>query len=49
LSQNSKINLIHRRDGFSGAQASVDKVKQLEKAGKINLFTQYQLIQLKWR
>jgi thioredoxin reductase (NADPH) len=34
LSQNSKINLIHRRDGFSGAQASVDKVKELEKAGK---------------
>jgi thioredoxin reductase (NADPH) len=43
LSQNSKINLIHRRDGFSGAQASVDKVKELEKAGKINLFTQYQI------
>jgi thioredoxin reductase (NADPH) len=47
LSQNSKINLIHRRDGFSGAQASVDKVKQLEKAGKINLFTQYQINSIK--
>ena len=47
LSQNSKINLIHRRDGFSGAQASVDKVKELEKAGRINLFTQYQINSIK--
>jgi thioredoxin reductase (NADPH) len=47
LSQNSKINLIHRRDGFSGAQTSVDKVKELEKAGKINLFTQYQINSIK--
>jgi thioredoxin reductase (NADPH) len=47
LSQNSKINLIHRRDGFSGAQASVDKVKELEKEGKINLFTQYQINSIK--
>jgi thioredoxin reductase (NADPH) len=47
LSQNSKINLIHRRDGFSGAQASVDKVKELEKTGKINLFTQYQINSIK--
>ena len=47
LSQNSKINLIHRRDGFSAAQASVDKVKELEKAGKINLFTQYQINSIK--
>jgi thioredoxin reductase (NADPH) len=49
LSQNSEINLIHRRDGFSGAQASVDKVKQLEKAGKMNLFTQYQINSIKGR
>ena len=27
LSNNSKVNLIHRRDGFSGAEASVQKVK----------------------
>ena len=47
MSQNSKINLIHRRDGFSGAQASVDKVKELEKEGKINLFTQYQINSIK--
>jgi thioredoxin reductase (NADPH) len=47
LSQNSKINLIHRRDGFSGAQASVDKVKELEKVEKINLFTQYQINSIK--
>ena len=43
LSKNSKINLIHRRDEFRGAQSSVDKVKQLEKEGKISLFTHYQL------
>ena len=29
LSNTSKVNLIHRRDGFSGAEASVKKVKEL--------------------
>jgi len=43
LSENSKIQLIHRRDEFRGAQASVDKVKELSKQGKIELLTQYQL------
>ena len=47
LSQNSKINLVHRRDEFSGAQASVDKVKELEKEGRINLFTKYQINSIK--
>ena len=31
LSKNSKVNLIHRRDEFRGAQASVNKVKELKK------------------
>ena len=43
LSKNSKVNLIHRREDFRGAQSSVDKVKNIAKEGKINLFTKYQL------
>ena len=43
LSENSKIQLIHRRDEFRGAQSSFDKVKELSKQGKIELLTQYQL------
>ena len=43
LSKDSNVNLIHRRDEFRGAQATVDKMYELEKAGKINLFTKYQM------
>ena len=43
LSSVSKVNLIHRRDGFSGAEASVQKVKELNDQGKLNLFTKYQM------
>ena len=43
LSKESKINLIHRRDEFRGAQATVDKVHGLAKDSKINLFTKYQI------
>tara|TARA_Y100000814_G_scaffold93292_1_gene64161 strand:+ start:855 stop:1874 length:1020 start_codon:yes stop_codon:yes gene_type:complete len=43
LSKNSKVNLIHRRDEFRGAQATLDKVHALQKSGKIELFTKYQL------
>jgi len=43
LSEDSKVNLIHRRDEFRGAQSTVDKVIELSKDGKINLFTKYQL------
>ena len=43
LSKNSKVNLIHRRDDFRAAQATVDKVHELTELGKINLFTKYQL------
>ena len=43
LSNTSKVNLIHRRDGFSGAESSVQKVKDLDKKGTINLFTKYQM------
>ena len=43
LSNTSKVNLIHRRDGFSGAESSVQKVKQLHDQEKLNLFTKYQM------
>tara|TARA_Y100001970_G_scaffold14917_1_gene16838 strand:+ start:407 stop:1423 length:1017 start_codon:yes stop_codon:yes gene_type:complete len=47
LSKNSKINLIHRRDEFRGAQSTVDQMNNLVKDGKINLFTKFQLKNLK--
>ena len=43
LSANSKVQLMHRRDEFRGAQSSADKVKELSKEGKIELFTKCQL------
>ena len=43
LSTNSKVQLIHRRDEFRGAQASINKVKELNKESKIELLTKYQL------
>ncbi len=43
LSKESNVNLIHRRDEFRGAQATVDKMYELKKAGKINLFTKCQM------
>ena len=43
LSNTSKVNLIHRRDGFSGAESSVQKVKELNDKGKLNLYTKYQI------
>ena len=46
LSKASKINLVHRRDEFRGAQASVYKVKELAESGSVDLFTKYQLIKV---
>ena len=43
LSKFSKINLIHRRDEFRGAESSVKKINKLSQEGKINLITKYQL------
>ena len=43
LANDCNVNLIHRRDEFRGAQATVNKVHTLVKAGKINLFTKYQM------
>ena len=47
LSKDCKVNLIHRRDEFRGAQATTDKVYELAKAKKINLFTKYQITSVK--
>ena len=47
LSNNSKVQLIHRRDEFRGVQSSVNKVKELEKEGKIEILTKYQLSSVK--
>ena len=47
LSNTSNVNLIHRREDFRGAQATVDKVHELVKAGKINLYTKYQMLSAK--
>ena len=44
LTKISKVNLVHRRDEFRGAQATLNKVKELTSAGKINLSTKYQLV-----
>ena len=43
LSASSKVQLIHRRNEFRGAQSSINKAKELEKDGKIKKLTQYQL------
>jgi thioredoxin reductase (NADPH) len=47
LSNNSKIILVHRRDEFRGVQSNVDKVKKLEKDGKLEIYTPYQLTSAK--
>ena len=47
LSKNSKVNLVHRRDDFRGAQSTVNKVHELAKEGKISLFTKYQMTSIK--
>ncbi len=47
FSKNSKVNLVHRRDDFRAAKATVDKVHQLAKNGKIKLYTKYQISSIK--
>jgi len=47
LSKNSNVTLIHRRDEFRGAPASVDKIKQLQKEKKVELFTKYSIKDVK--
>ena len=47
LSKNCKVNLIHRREEFRSAQSTVDKMNELVKEKKINLYTKYQLKEAK--
>jgi thioredoxin reductase (NADPH) len=47
LSSTSKVSLIHRRDEFRGAPASVQKIKELSEKNKINLFTKYSIKDVK--
>ena len=47
LSNSSKVSLIHRRDEFRGAPASVQKIKELSKKSIINLFTKYSIKDVK--
>ena len=47
LSNTSKVSLIHRRDEFRGAPASVQKIKELSEKKIINLFTQYSIQDVK--
>ena len=42
----ASLTLVHRRNEFRGALASVEKVKALKEAGKINLKTPYEVIGL---
>ncbi len=47
LSNSSKVSLIHRRDEFRGAPASVKKIKELSEKSIINLFTKYSIKDVK--
>ncbi len=47
LSNTSKVSLIHRRDEFRGAPASVQKIKELSKKSIIKLFTKYSIKDVK--
>ena len=47
LSNTSKVSLIHRRDEFRGAPASVQKIKELSEKNIINLFTKYSIKDVK--
>ena len=47
LSNTSKVILVHRRNEFRGMQASIDKAHQLKKEGKIEIYTKYQLDEIK--
>ncbi len=47
LSSISKVSLIHRRDEFRGAPASIQKIKELSEKNRINLFTKYSIKDVK--
>jgi len=41
------MTLVHRRSSFRGALDSVEKVMELAKAGKVNLITEAQVVDIK--
>jgi len=43
LSKNSKVVLVHRRSEFRGTPKNVETIKRLEKDGKIQIETPYQI------
>ena len=43
LSKISKVTLVHRRDQFRGAPHTLNEIKKLEKEGKVDIKTKYQL------
>ena len=47
LSNSSKVTLIHRRDEFRGAPASVQKIKELSNNKTIDLITKYSIKDVK--
>ena len=47
LSNYCDINLVHRRDEFRATQSTVDKIHELVRSSKINLFTKYQMTGVK--
>ena len=47
LSKTSKITLVHRRDEFRGAPASVQKIKELSESKVIDLMTRYSIKDVK--
>jgi thioredoxin reductase (NADPH) len=47
LAEIAKVYIVHRRSKFRAAPASVQKIYELEKEGKIELVTNYQLSALK--
>ena len=47
LSKNSKVTLIHRRDEFRGAGASVEKLYELKKEKKLDVLTKFSIKDVK--
>ena len=47
LSKNSKVTLVHRRDEFRGAPTSVDRLKELQKEKKLDVFTKFSIKDVK--
>jgi len=47
LSKTSKVTLVHRRDEFRGAPASVEKLKELQKEKKLDVLTKFSIKDVK--